>query len=124
MGGLVSAEAGGWVLRFSKTEPGVLPLLRACLVLRSRAAKPAEVRAPPMGVRDIETLVYQVCKGGPGGNLGSNLVLADAAVEEATAYPSSVKEGLSALARAIAQSPRDDAGWPALVKRFPPPTSS
>ena len=123
IGGLVYADAARWVLRFSKTETRVLPLLQACVVLRSQATKPAEVRAPPMGVRDIETLVYQVCKGGPDGNLGPNLNLADAAADEATAYPSTVKEGLGALARAIAQSPRDDAAWPALEKRFPPPTS-
>jgi hypothetical protein len=77
-----------------------------------------------MGVRDIETLVYQVCRDGPSGNLGHNLILADAAAEEATAYPSTVKEGLGALARAVAHGPRDETGWPALEKRFPPPTSS
>ena len=124
IGGLVYADAARWVLRFSKTETRVLPLLQACLVLRSQAPKPAEVRAPPMGVRDIETLVYQVCKGRPDGNLGPNLILADAAVDEASAYTSGVKEGLGALARAIAQTPRDDTAWPALEKRFPPPTSS
>jgi hypothetical protein len=77
-----------------------------------------------MGAGDIETLVYQVCRDGPAGNLGHNMVLADAAIDEATAYPSTVKEGLGALARAIALSPRDEKGWPALEKQFPPPTSS
>ena len=124
IGGLVYADAARWVLRFSKTETRVLPILQACLVLRSQAPRPTDVRAPPMGARDIETLVYQVCRDGPGGNLGHNLILADAAADEATAYQSPVKEGLGALARAIAQSARDETGWPALEKRFPPPTSS
>jgi len=124
IGGLVYADAARWVLRFSKTETRVLPILQACLVLRSQAPRPTDVRAPPMGARDIETLVYQVCRDGPGGNLGHNLVLADAAVDEAMTYQSPVKEGLGALARAIAQSPRDEVGWPALEKRFPRPTSS
>ncbi len=124
IGGFVYADAARWVLRFSRTETRVLPLLQACLVLRSQAPKPTEVRAPPMGARDIESLVYQVCRDGPAGNLGHNMILADAAIDEATAYPSTVKEGLGALARAIARSPRDEKGWPALEKRFPPPTSS
>ena len=124
IGGLVYTDAARWVLRFSKTETRVLPILQACLVLRSQAPRPTDVRAPPMGARDIETLVYQVCRDGPRGNLGHNLILADAAVDEAMTYQSSVKEGLGALARAIAQSPRDGAGWPALEKRFPPLTSS
>ncbi len=124
IGGLVFADAARWVLRFSKTETRVLPVLQACLVLRSQAPRPTDVRAPPMGARDIETLVYQVCRDGPSGNLGPNLALADAAVEEATGYPSAVKEGLGALARAIAQGPHDEKSWPALEPRFPPPTSS
>ena len=124
IGALVYADAARWVLRFSRTETRVLPVLQACLLLQSQAPRPIEVRAPPMGARDIETLVYQVCRGAPARNLGPNLMLADAAVEEATAYPSAVKEGLAALARAIAQSPHDEKGWPALESRFPPPTSS
>ena len=124
IGGLVFADAARWVLRFSRTETRVLPLLQACLVLSAQGPKPTEVRAPPMGTRDIETLVYQVCRCAPGGNLGPNLALADAAVEEATAYASPVREGLGALARANAQSPQDERGWAALEERFPPPTSS
>jgi len=124
IGGLVFADAARWVLRFSKTETRVLPVLQACLVLRGQAPRPTEVRAPPMGARDIETLVYQVCRDGPGGNLGHNMVLADAAVDEATGYPSAVKEGLGALARAVAQSPHDERPWAALEARFPQPTSS
>ena len=124
LGGLVYADTARWVLKFSKTETRVLPVLQACLVLRSQAPRPTEVRAPPMGARDIETLVYQVCREGPSGNLDPNLTLADAAVEEATAYPSAVKEGLGALARAIALSSPEEKTWPALEARFPPPTSS
>ena len=160
IGALVYADAARWVLKFSKTESRVLPVLQACLLLRSPPTRRAELRTLTMAneaaiLRDItsdieaskdleaaelahtflvkgasmkgliELLIYELCKEGPAGNLGYNLTLADAAVEEATAYPSPIIQAPVALARALAQSPKDRSGWPALEKIFgPSPTSS
>ena len=159
IGNLVYADAARWVLRFSKTESRVLPLLQACLMLRSQPAKRVELRTVPVvneeaALRDlarlidigkdldaaelahsllvkgvpvaglVETLVYQVCKDGSAASLGSNLVLADAAVDEATAYAPPVIQAPVALARSLAQSPRDWKGWPALEKMFGPAATS
>jgi hypothetical protein len=160
IGGLVFADAARWVLKFSRTESRVLPVLQACLLLRSQPARRIELRTLPGANEDailrglaadieagkdheaaelaytlvvkgaaitglIELLAYEVCRDGPSGNLADNLVLADAAVDEATAYPSPVKSGLVALAGSLAHGPKDREGWPALEKAFgPAPTSS
>ncbi|TLZ64354.1 MAG: hypothetical protein E6K13_02770 [Methanobacteriota archaeon] len=159
IGALVYADAARWVLKFSRTESRVLPLLQACLLLRSQPARRSELRTLTMAneaaiLRDIvsdieagkdleaaelahtflvkgapmkgliELLIYELCKEGPAGHLGYNLTLADAAAEEATAYPSRIIQAPVALARALAQSPKDRGGWPAIEELFGPPSIS
>ena len=159
IGSLVFSDAARGVLRFSKTESRVLPVLQSCLLLRAQPAARGALRERPQAnveaaLRDlaacveaskdldaaelaqsilakgapavpvVETLVRELCKDGPGGNLGPNLVLADAAVEAATAYAPPVREALVALARGLAQSPRDRSGWPAVEAALGPAITS
>ncbi|OGS50161.1 MAG: hypothetical protein A3K65_01670 [Euryarchaeota archaeon RBG_16_68_12] len=152
--GLIFAGLARWVLRFSRTETRVLPLLQACLALQGLphgTAAPALL--PAKGVADlvrdaarameagdaakagdcvhtylsrgfppavlIELLVRQACRDGPAANAGHNLILADAAVEEATPHTPPATGPLVALARMLALSPRERSAWETLGKRFP-----
>ncbi len=74
--------------------------------------------------RLLELLAVQACKEGPSVNMGHNLILADAAIDEATSFPPSAPPALVALAHTLALSPRDRRNWAALEGRFPLPTSA
>jgi hypothetical protein len=69
--------------------------------------------------RLLELLAHQACREGPAVNLGHNLILADAVLEEATANLRPSPEPLAALARMLPLSPRDRTAWASLEKRFP-----
>jgi len=74
--------------------------------------------------RFLELLAVQACRDDPSVTMGHNLILADAAIQEATAHPASASPALVALAHALALSPRARGNWAVLERRFPPATAS